>query len=58
MNIAKHIDDYFREELIMKRNARMAARVEHLLGNHPNQSFFFAFGAGQWNKISHYRYVT
>ena len=43
---AKHIDGYFREELIFKRNVRMASRISSLLEAHPNTSFFFAFGAG------------
>lgn len=44
--IAKNIDDYFRQELIFKRNRRMGQRVLELLVNHPEKSFFFAFGAG------------
>ena len=43
---AKRIDQYFRQELIYKRNERMADRVVRLLKQHPNKSFFFAFGAG------------
>ncbi len=45
---ARHIDDYFRQELIYKRNERMSARVSHLVKQHPNASFFFAFGAGKY----------
>ncbi len=45
---AQHIDDYFRQELIYKRNIRMAERVAQLLHTHPNKSFFFAFGAGKF----------
>ena len=41
------IDKYFHEELIYRRNERMAVRVAQLLQDHPNQSFFFAFGAGR-----------
>ena len=44
--IAQHIDDYFRQELIYKRNLRMAERVDELLKSQPDRSFFFAFGAG------------
>ena len=47
LNTAKKIDDYFREELIYRRNERMANRVMKLLKSHPNKSFFFAFGAGE-----------
>ncbi|VDP05422.1 unnamed protein product [Soboliphyme baturini] len=42
------IDDYFRQELIDKRNVRMAERVLKLLESHPDKSFFFAFGAGHF----------
>lgn len=45
---AKLIDEYFRLELINKRNERMAERVISLLKAHPNKSFFFAFGAGHF----------
>lgn len=44
--LAKHIDSYFQEELIDKRNARMANRVAQLITDNPSRSFFFAFGAG------------
>lgn len=44
--MAKKIDDYFRQELIFKRNRRMGQRVLELLAAHPEKSFFFAFGAG------------
>lgn len=44
---AKLIDNYFRMELIHKRNERMANRVEDLLVANPDKSFFFAFGAGK-----------
>ena len=46
--IAQHIDDYFRQELIYKRNLRMAERVDELLKSQPDRSFFFAFGAGTY----------
>ncbi|KAH3695611.1 hypothetical protein DPMN_083068, partial [Dreissena polymorpha] len=45
---AKIIDQYFRTELINKRNGRMAERVANLLQDNPDQSFFFAFGAGHF----------
>uniref|UniRef100_A0A3P8USA0 Metalloprotease TIKI n=1 Tax=Cynoglossus semilaevis TaxID=244447 RepID=A0A3P8USA0_CYNSE len=44
---AQEIDSYFRQELIYKRNERMGKRVKALLEEHPDKSFFFAFGAGQ-----------
>lgn len=44
--MAKKIDEYFRQELIFKRNRRMGQRVLELLAAHPDKSFFFAFGAG------------
>ncbi|RXN23636.1 Metalloprotease [Labeo rohita] len=44
---AQEIDRYFRQELIYKRNERMGRRVRALLEEHPDKSFFFAFGAGQ-----------
>jgi len=46
--MAKKIDDYFRQELIFKRNRRMGQRVLELLAAHPDKSFFFAFGAGNF----------
>ncbi|CAG5126689.1 unnamed protein product, partial [Candidula unifasciata] len=42
------IEQYFQHELIDKRNARMAERVAYLLQQHPDTSFFFAFGAGHF----------
>lgn len=45
---ALQIDSYFRQELIYKRNERMARRVSALLQRNPNQTFFFAFGAGHF----------
>ncbi|KRX15307.1 Metalloprotease TIKI2 [Trichinella nelsoni] len=42
------INAYFREELIKKRNVRMANRVIGLLRANPEKSFFFAFGAGHF----------
>ncbi|XP_028299358.1 metalloprotease TIKI2 [Gouania willdenowi] len=46
--IAQQIDSYFRQELIYKRNERMARRVSALLQRNPNQTYFFAFGAGHF----------
>ncbi|XP_056374213.1 metalloprotease TIKI1 isoform X1 [Hyla sarda] len=45
---AQEIDNYFREELIYKRNERMGKRVKDLLEEFPEKSFFFAFGAGHF----------
>ncbi|RXG55682.1 Metalloprotease TIKI2, partial [Armadillidium vulgare] len=45
---AQRIDNYFRRELILKRNERMGKRVVRILKSNPNQSFFFAFGAGHF----------
>ena len=44
---AQRINQYFHDELIYKRNQRMANRVARLLRENPNQSFFFTFGAGK-----------
>ncbi|GBO08039.1 hypothetical protein AVEN_180426-1 [Araneus ventricosus] len=44
--LSKTINQYFRQELIEKRNARMAHRVLQLLQQYPDESFFFAFGTG------------
>ncbi|XP_068098532.1 metalloprotease TIKI2 [Hyperolius riggenbachi] len=45
---AQEIDIYFRQELIYKRNERMARRVMALLRENRDKSFFFAFGAGHF----------
>ena len=45
--ITRQINDYFRSELIDKRNRRMALRIDRLLTGRPDLSFFFAFGAGR-----------
>ncbi|KAK2547833.1 Metalloprotease TIKI2 [Acropora cervicornis] len=44
----REIDAYFRTELIVKRNERMAKRVIELLNKYPERNFFFAFGAGHF----------
>ena len=46
--MANDIDKYFREQMIFKRNQRMAERVIDLLLKQPKTSFFFAFGAGHF----------
>jgi hypothetical protein len=45
--MSKKIVDYFRVNLVRKRNKRMAARVIKLLAKRPN-SYFFAFGVGHF----------
>ena len=44
--VTRQINNYFRRELIDKRNRRMAGRIDRLLTDQPDLSFFFAFGAG------------
>ncbi|KAK2709631.1 metalloprotease TIKI1-like isoform X2 [Artemia franciscana] len=46
--VGRRIDQYFRNELILKRNERMGQRVAHLIKSYPQKSFFFAFGAGHF----------
>lgn len=46
MEIAKNIENYFRIEILLKRNKRMAQRVIELLNSNFTESFFFVFGAG------------
>lgn len=46
MEIAKNIENYFRIEILLKRNKRMAQRVIELLNSNSTESFFFVFGAG------------
>lgn len=46
--LAKNIDMYFRQELIYNRNMRMGNRVAQLIEQNPDQSLFFAFGAGHF----------
>merc|ERR1719264_2400495 len=45
--MARRLDDYFKTNLIQKRNKRMAARVIDLLVNRPD-AYFFAFGVGHF----------
>lgn len=47
-NMAKSIDDHFREEVFVKRNKRMVRRVADLLNANPEESFFFVIGAGEF----------
>ncbi|XP_067938166.1 metalloprotease TIKI1-like [Watersipora subatra] len=46
--MAKEMDKFFVDELLYKRNERMATRTFNLLQDNPNESFFFAFGAGHF----------
>lgn len=46
--MATDIDTYFKSELIYQRNERMAKRVKTLLDKNPRDSYFFAFGAGEF----------
>ncbi|XP_078485497.1 metalloprotease TIKI1-like isoform X1 [Ciona intestinalis] len=43
--MASEIDDYLKEELIFRRNKRMATRVKDLIRRRKDESLFFAFGA-------------
>ncbi|XP_075677143.1 metalloprotease TIKI1-like isoform X2 [Dermatophagoides pteronyssinus] len=47
-SLSKNIENYFRFEIILKRNKRMSRRVLELLQTNPNESFFFVFGAGHF----------
>lgn len=40
------LDRYFEIELLSKRNSVMTERIANLLEQYPDESFFFAFGAG------------
>lgn len=44
--MATDIDSYFKNELIYRRNERMAERVIKLIKENPDRTMFFAFGAG------------
>lgn len=48
IKMAQVINDYFRTELVYKRNERMADRAASLLNSNPHEGFFFAFGAGHF----------
>ena len=45
--MAQEMDNYFQTELLYKRNEIMAERITNILHDNPNESFFFAFGAGK-----------
>ena len=44
----KQLTSYFREHLFVRRNKMMADKILYLLKKRPNESFFFAFGAGHF----------
>lgn len=46
-HLIRQIDNYFRAELIDKRNGRMAHRVKEIIRQYPKTAFFFALGAGE-----------
>ncbi|XP_023228655.1 metalloprotease TIKI1-like [Centruroides sculpturatus] len=48
MDVARDMEHYFRDEFIYKRNKKIGDRVIQLILNHPNETFFFAFGAGHF----------
>lgn len=50
--LAQEIDSYFRSELISKRNRRMANHILQLIASHPEESLFFAIGAGKCLPLS------
>lgn len=47
-DVGRKINEYFRDELIDKRNRRMATRIDRILVEQTKTSFFFAFGAGRY----------
>ena len=47
-DVATKIDNYIRSELIIGRNKKWTRKMTRLLRSHPNESFFFAFGAGHF----------
>lgn len=46
--IASKIDNYIRTELIVGRNKKWTRKMVRLLRSNPNESYFFAFGAGHF----------
>uniref|UniRef100_A0A1I7WL95 Metalloprotease TIKI homolog n=1 Tax=Heterorhabditis bacteriophora TaxID=37862 RepID=A0A1I7WL95_HETBA len=42
------IDEQLREDIIIKRNARMAQRLDRLMGEYPRQTVFSAIGTGHF----------
>lgn len=46
--VASKIDNYIRTELIVGRNKKWTRKMVRLLRSNPNESYFFAFGAGHF----------
>ncbi|RWS29991.1 metalloprotease TIKI2-like isoform X2 [Leptotrombidium deliense] len=44
---SERLENYFRNELVIKRNLKMAQKVIEILAANAHKSYFFAFGAGQ-----------
>ena len=45
---AEELTTYFRTKLLLDRNRKMAEKINQMLNNEPNTSFFFAFGASHF----------
>ena len=45
---AEELTTYFRTKLLLDRNRKMAEKINQILNNEPNTSFFFAFGASHF----------
>uniref|UniRef100_A0A183CPF8 SMK-1 domain-containing protein n=1 Tax=Globodera pallida TaxID=36090 RepID=A0A183CPF8_GLOPA len=43
---ARHVDNLLAEDILLRRNERMARRADLLLRSHPSAVLFFALGAG------------
>ena len=46
--MVEQLTSYFREHLFVRRNKMMVEKILYLLNKRPNESFFFAFGAGHF----------
>ena len=46
--MVEQLTSYFREHLFVRRNKMMADKILYLSNKRPNESFFFAFGAGHF----------
>ncbi|KAL3068076.1 hypothetical protein niasHT_038066 [Heterodera trifolii] len=44
--LARHVDTLLAEDILLRRNERMARRADRLLRSHPSAVLFFAIGAG------------
>lgn len=45
---AEELTTYFRTKLLLDRNRKMSEKINQMLHNEPNTSFFFAFGASHF----------